>query len=97
MSTTASYQVSGMTCAHCVKAVTEELDRLDAVTSVEIDLVPGGDSRVRVTQRPATAARAGTSRRRRGRILPGRPTHLIHPQRALPGASGTFRAGEHED
>lgn len=49
MSTTASYQVSGMTCAHCVKAVTEELDRLDAVTSVEIDLVPGGDSRVRVT------------------------------------------------
>ncbi|BAH55732.1 putative copper chaperone CopZ [Rhodococcus opacus RKJ300 = JCM 13270] len=49
VSTTASYHVSGMTCAHCVKAVTEELDRLDAVTSVDIDLVPGGDSRVRVT------------------------------------------------
>ncbi|WP_016881556.1 MULTISPECIES: heavy-metal-associated domain-containing protein [unclassified Rhodococcus (in: high G+C Gram-positive bacteria)] len=47
--TTAGYHVSGMTCAHCVKAVTEELDRLDAVTSVDIDLVPGGDSRVRVT------------------------------------------------
>nr|WP_159929594.1 heavy metal-associated domain-containing protein [Rhodococcus sp. WAY2] len=49
VSTTTGYHVSGMTCAHCVKAVTEELDRLDAVTSVDIDLVPGGDSRVRVT------------------------------------------------
>ncbi|MCX5044057.1 heavy-metal-associated domain-containing protein [Aldersonia sp. NBC_00410] len=49
MSTTASYHVSGMTCAHCVKAVTDELDRLDAVTSVDIDLVPDGDSQVRVT------------------------------------------------
>ena len=49
VSTTAGYHVSGMTCAHCVKAVTEELDRLDAVTDVDIDLVPGEDSRVRVT------------------------------------------------
>ncbi|WP_216854555.1 heavy-metal-associated domain-containing protein [Rhodococcus opacus] len=48
MSTTASYQVSGMTCAHCVQAVTEELGRLNAVTSVDIDLVPGGNSRVRI-------------------------------------------------
>ncbi|MDT2006951.1 heavy-metal-associated domain-containing protein [Rhodococcus opacus] len=49
MSCTTSYEVSGMTCAHCVQAVTEELGHLDAVTSVDIDLVPGGDSRVRVT------------------------------------------------
>jgi copper chaperone CopZ len=45
--TTTSYQVTGMTCA--VKAVTEELANLDAVTDVEFDLVPGGDSRVTVT------------------------------------------------
>lgn len=46
---TNSYYVTGMTCAHCVKAVTEELDTLDGVTNVDIDLTPGGDSRVTVT------------------------------------------------
>jgi copper ion binding protein len=47
--TTATYSVSGMTCAHCVAAVTEEVSRLDGVSAVEVDLNAGGDSRVTVT------------------------------------------------
>ena len=46
--TTATYSVSGMTCAHCVAAVTEEVSRLDGVSAVEVDLNAGGDSRVTV-------------------------------------------------
>lgn len=41
-----SYIVSGMTCGHCVSAVTEELSSLPDVTSVKVDLVPGADSTV---------------------------------------------------
>ena len=46
---TATYTVTGMTCGHCVAAVTEELRRLDGVTSVEVDLNADGPSRVTVT------------------------------------------------
>lgn len=49
MTTTTTYIVSGMTCGHCVTAVTQEITALNDVTTVEIDLVPGGDSRVTVT------------------------------------------------
>ena len=49
MSTTTSYTVSGMTCSHCVAAVTEEVGKLPGVTVVDIDLHAGGDSRVTVT------------------------------------------------
>ena len=45
---TAEYGVAGMTCSHCVASVTEELSQLDGVTSVDIDLVAGGVSRVTV-------------------------------------------------
>ncbi len=38
---TTSFTVIGMTCAHCVAAVTEEVSKLDNVTSVEIDLAGG--------------------------------------------------------
>ncbi|WP_137121940.1 heavy-metal-associated domain-containing protein [Segeticoccus rhizosphaerae] len=41
--------VSGMTCEHCVRAVTEELTALDDVTEVTIDLHAGGDSPVTIT------------------------------------------------
>jgi copper chaperone CopZ len=44
-----SYLVSGMTCGHCVSAVTEEIGKLDGVTGVEVDLVPGSTSRVRTS------------------------------------------------
>lgn len=40
--------VTGMTCQHCVAAVTEELSGLAGVSSVDVDLVPGGTSTVTV-------------------------------------------------
>ncbi|HEY0487356.1 MAG TPA: heavy-metal-associated domain-containing protein [Mycobacteriales bacterium] len=49
MSTTAHYTVTGMTCGHCVSAVTEELTALPGVHDVSVDLVAGGDSTVTVT------------------------------------------------
>ncbi|WP_020577216.1 heavy-metal-associated domain-containing protein [Actinopolymorpha alba] len=49
MTTTSTYTVSGMTCGHCVSAVTSELEALDGVTDVKIDLVAGGNSTVTVT------------------------------------------------
>ena len=49
MSTTAAYTVTGMTCGHCVSAVTSELTSLPGVTGVDVDLVPSGPSTVTVT------------------------------------------------
>ena len=46
---TTTYPVTGMTCGHCVHAVTGELTNLDGVTDVSVDLVPGGKSAVTVT------------------------------------------------
>ena len=40
--TTATYTVTGMTCGHCVNAVTEEVSQLPGVTQVEVDLATGG-------------------------------------------------------
>ena len=42
------FQVSGLTCDHCVGAVTDELSTLPGVSSVRIDLVPGAVSEVTV-------------------------------------------------
>jgi copper chaperone len=36
-----TYTVTGMTCAHCVGAVSEEVGRLDGVRDVQIDLASG--------------------------------------------------------
>ena len=47
--TSATYQVTGMTCEHCVRAVTGELRALDGVGEVTVELVPGGSSLVTVT------------------------------------------------
>ena len=46
--TSATYQVTGMTCEHCVHAVTSELKNLDGVRDVAVELVPGGRSAVTV-------------------------------------------------
>jgi len=46
---TTTYPVTGMTCGHCVSAVTEELSALDGVTDVSVELVTGGTSPVTVT------------------------------------------------
>jgi copper chaperone len=48
MSSTATYGVLGMTCGHCVHAVSGELRDLPGVEAVEVELVEGGTSRVRV-------------------------------------------------
>lgn len=53
MTTTATYSVTGMTCSHCVAAVTEEISRIDGVDTVAVDLNAGGDSRVIVTSAAA--------------------------------------------
>ena len=38
---TTSYDVRGMTCGHCVAAVSGELSKLDGVTDVTVDLDAG--------------------------------------------------------
>ena len=47
--TSATYRVTGMTCEHCVRAVSGELRALDGVSDVTAVLVPGGASAVTVT------------------------------------------------
>jgi len=44
-----TYAITGMTCAHCERAVTDELAKLDGVTEITVDLVPDGISQVAVT------------------------------------------------
>jgi copper chaperone len=39
---TATYTVVGMTCGHCVSAVTEEVSRVAGVGAVDVDLASGG-------------------------------------------------------
>lgn len=36
-----TYTVTGMSCGHCVTAVTEELNAIDEVTRVAVDLPSG--------------------------------------------------------
>lgn len=47
--TSQTYRVSGMTCDHCIAAVTEEISLVPGVTAVAIDLQAGGESVVTVT------------------------------------------------
>lgn len=47
--TTTTVKVAGMTCGHCVNAVTSELSGLDGVSDVAVELVAGGTSTVQVT------------------------------------------------
>ena len=35
---TQTFQVSGMTCGHCQRAVTEEISRIPGVTAVSVNL-----------------------------------------------------------
>ena len=39
--TTTEYTVKGMTCGHCVSAVTSEVGAIDGVTDVKVDLTSG--------------------------------------------------------
>ncbi|MFN8125939.1 MAG: heavy-metal-associated domain-containing protein [Candidatus Nanopelagicales bacterium] len=74
----------GMTCRHCVAAVTEEVAALPGVVGVAISLVPGERSTVQVTSEAgldrasvaAAVAEAGTNSRTdpsAGRAKPGPP------------------------
>jgi copper chaperone len=56
-----TFRVTGLTCSHCANAVTGELTNLTWVSSVRVELVPGGESLVTVVSeqpldRPAIAA-----------------------------------------
>jgi copper ion binding protein len=41
MSTTTTYTVTGMTCSHCVNAVTDEVTKIPGVVDVQVDLASG--------------------------------------------------------
>jgi len=44
MAVTETYTVTGMTCGHCVQAVTDELLRLPGIRDVKVDLTSGAVS-----------------------------------------------------
>jgi copper chaperone CopZ len=56
--TSTTYQVTGMTCEHCVRAVTSELEGVPSVSAVTVALEPGGQSAVTVTSAAPLAAAA---------------------------------------
>ena len=41
MSQTTAFNVIGMTCSHCVNAVSTEINRIPGVTAVDVDLARG--------------------------------------------------------
>ncbi len=49
-----TYTVTGMTCDHCVRSVTEEVGKIDGVTGVRVDL-PTGAVIVTGSKEPAVA------------------------------------------
>lgn len=49
MSTEITLLVEGMTCQHCVKAVSAEVEALDGIEGISIDVVPDGHSTLRVS------------------------------------------------
>ena len=67
--TTATYDVKGMTCGHCVNAVSSEIAQLPGVTDVAVDLDSGrltvtadqplGDDTVRAAVEEAGYSLAG--------------------------------------
>jgi len=38
---TTTFQITGMTCSHCQRAVTEEIGRIPGVSDVTVDLARG--------------------------------------------------------
>ena len=60
--TTTTFPVTGMTCQHCVNAVTEELTALDGVSTVEVALDAGATSTVTVvSDAPLTDAQVAAA------------------------------------
>jgi copper chaperone len=56
--TAQTYQVTGLTCEHCARAVTGELSGLAGVSEVLVRLSPGGRSAVTVVSDVPLAASA---------------------------------------
>jgi copper chaperone len=46
---TTAYKVTGMSCEHCVNAVSSELSSLGGVSAVTVELAPNGVSLVTIT------------------------------------------------
>jgi copper chaperone CopZ len=73
-STVTTYRVAGMTCGHCVSAVTEELSGLEGVASVDVALDPAGESTVTVTSdRPLPAQQVAAAVDEAGYEVVGTP------------------------
>ena len=53
--TTTTYSVSGMTCGHCVNAVTEEVSALPGLTDVKVTLDEGGRMTITSEDKPELA------------------------------------------
>ena len=56
--TTTVYGLTGLTCGHCVNAVTEEVSEIEGVSGVEVELVAGGTSSLTVTSEGEPSAEA---------------------------------------
>ena len=58
MAVTSIYTVTGMTCEHCVRAVTQELSGLPGVAGVDVDLGTGAVTVTSAAPLPDDAVRA---------------------------------------
>ncbi len=58
---TQTFPVTGLTCMHCVGAITSELKALPGVTDVQIELVTEGTSILNVTADEALTTAAVTA------------------------------------
>jgi copper ion binding protein len=52
-----TYTVTGMTCDHCARAVTEEVTKLEGVTDVAVDVAAGRVTVTSAAPLPADAVR----------------------------------------
>jgi copper chaperone len=66
--TTRTYTVEGMTCEHCVHAVTGEVGKLPGVTDVQVDLAAGT---VTVTGEPVDDATVAAAVDEAGYVVTG--------------------------
>ena len=83
---TQTFPVTGMTCGHCVSAVSSEIKEIPGVTDVNVDLVAGGTSTVTVTSDAPVSDDRGRRGPRRGRRLP--PRHRLTTQHRPPTRAG---------
>ncbi|GAA2842185.1 heavy-metal-associated domain-containing protein [Kribbella solani] len=75
---TKTFHVLGMTCAHCVRFITEELQTVPGITTIAIDL-PTGKLTI-TTDRPITPTKIQTAVEAAGYTLkaPGSaPAHAV--------------------